>query len=48
LFSADPSQVQWVGADLTSDAGAAPRAADKILTERSRTLQALRGSGLQQ
>lgn len=35
LFSADPSRVQWVGADLTSDAGSAPHAADKILTERA-------------
>jgi methylmalonyl-CoA mutase cobalamin-binding subunit len=36
LFSADPSRVQWVGADLTSDAGSAPREADKVLTERAR------------
>lgn len=36
LFSADPSRVQWVGADLTSDAGSAPHAADKFLTERAR------------
>lgn len=48
LFSADPSRVQWVGADLTSDAGAAPRAADKILVERSRTSKASHGSGPQQ
>ena len=36
LFSADPSRVQWVGADLTSDAGSAPREADRILAERAR------------
>lgn len=36
LFSADPSRVQWVGADLTSDAGSAPRADDRILSERAR------------
>ena len=36
LFSADPARVQWVGADLTSDAGSAPRAAEKLLTERAR------------
>ena len=36
LFSADPSRVQWVGADLTSDAGSAPRAAEQVLVERAR------------
>lgn len=36
LFSADPSRVQWVGADLTSDAGSAPAAADRILSDRAR------------
>lgn len=35
LFSADPSLVRWVGADLTSDAGSAPHAAHKILAERA-------------
>ena len=48
LFSADPSRVEWVGADLTSDAGSAPRKAEKILTERARASQAPRGSGSQQ
>jgi methylmalonyl-CoA mutase cobalamin-binding subunit len=48
LFSADPSMVQWVGADLTSDAGSAPQTAHNILTERSRAAQASRGSGPQQ
>jgi methanogenic corrinoid protein MtbC1 len=48
LFSADPSRVQLVGADLTSDAGSAPQIAHKILTERSRAAQASRGSGPQQ
>jgi len=48
LFSADPSRVQLVGADLTSDAGSAPQMAHKILTERARAAQAARGSGPQQ
>lgn len=48
LFSADPSKVEWVGADLTSDAGSAPRKAHSILTERARASQARRGSGRQQ
>jgi methylmalonyl-CoA mutase cobalamin-binding subunit len=41
LFSADPSRVQWVGADLTSDAGSAPHAADKLLSERARARESL-------
>lgn len=48
LFSADPSKVQLVGADLTSDAGSAPQIAHKILTERARAAQSARGSGPQQ
>lgn len=47
LFSADPARVQWVGADVTSDAGSAPRVADKILAERARTQRAPGGSGHQ-
>lgn len=35
LFSLDPSRVQLVGADLTADAGSAPRLADKFLAERA-------------
>ena len=45
LFSADPSRVQWVGADLTSDAGSAPRAADTILTDRARAQKPAGGYG---
>ncbi|MFY7914833.1 MAG: hypothetical protein ACOVPA_09210, partial [Rubrivivax sp.] len=48
LFSADPSKVQLVGADLTTDAGSAPQMAHKILTERARAAQSARGSGPQQ
>ena len=45
LFSADPSRVQWVGADLTSDAASAPRAAHKLMTDRARARKPTDGYG---